>query len=197
MQRFTLLDVPWSYVVHLNSPGGVAKAMQTDMNNRRDYWYLSLIPILGFLAYYCAWRAGIAPAPSGWPDALPAAIPVSLSVDPSFLSTPSWAGNLPHAINVNAMALGVLAVAVAAGVVLFTWISILVIDAKRAAYRVAADYHEKRRGQVTGMLRPPEPTKWTSALVLDEEPKAYRSRLGSWIRHTYLNDRTSGALRHD
>jgi hypothetical protein len=81
--------------------------------------------------------------------------------------------------------------------VLFTWISILVIDAKRAAYRVAADYHEKRRGQVTGMLRPPEPTKWTSALVLDEEPKAYRSRLGSWIRHTYLNDRTSGALRHD
>jgi hypothetical protein len=171
--------------------------MRKDANRRRDYWYLSWIPIVAAVVYFCAWRAGVVPAISGWPVLLIPTLPFSLSIDPSLMTTPDWAGNLPQAIEANAVGVGVLVVAVACGIVLFTWIAILAVDAKRAAHRVATEYREKSRAPVTGMLRPPEPTKWTSALVLDEEPEAYRTRLGAWIRHTYLNDRSSGALRRD
>jgi hypothetical protein len=160
--------------------------MMNDQSNKREFWYLSLAPFITAIAYYVALQAGHAPS-----------LPTGYTIDLHPFDAIPWFFTTSQAFQQNGAALVMVAVATCVGVLLFTWVGIMVIDAKRAAYTWYENYRLEQQGAVSGMLRPTPRPSWSSSHVAHEEPKPYRSRFSQWIRHAFEDDHTSGKLRKD
>jgi hypothetical protein len=157
--------------------------------NKPDYWYLSLVPIVVAIGLYLAHQNG---STIGTTD-------ITLPVLPNItLPNLSLTVNMPGGFQPSGTMMGMVAGSVALGVLLCTWLVMLLADGKRGAQNLLTGRKQQRRGAVSGMLRP-EPTKveWSSKNLATEEASAYRSRMSAWIRQQIDSDRTSGVLRID
>jgi hypothetical protein len=157
--------------------------------SKRDYWLFSLVPFAAGVAIYMAKENG---ATFSLPFS--ASTPALGDINAQLPGSPNWA----QAFQSNGLALGAILVGAIVGVLLFTWIALMAIEAKRKAEGWLEQKHAKERGPVTGMLKDEGKAAWTSAaLDTSAEPEAYTTRVSNWIRHTVEDDKTSGVLRLD
>jgi hypothetical protein len=156
---------------------------------KRDYWALSVVPIAAALFLFMSRQNGTA-------FALPFSVstPGLPDLNGHLPASPNWA----QALQTNGLALGAIVAGTILGVLLFTWIALVVIDTKRTAEGWIEKKQVEKRGPVTGMLKDEGKAAWTSAQLEDDsEALTYSTRVSKWIRHTVEEDRTSGVLRLD
>jgi hypothetical protein len=156
---------------------------------KRDYWLLSIVPFAAGLLLFMAKENGIV-------FSLPFSVSTLGLPDPNgFLpSSPHWS----LAFQSNGLALGAIVAATIVGVLVFTWVALIIIDAKRSAAGWIEKKQVEKRGPVTGMLKDEGKPAWSSAQIEDDSGSVtYSPRVSKWIRHTVEEDRTSGVLRLD
>jgi hypothetical protein len=156
---------------------------------KRDYWLLSIVPFAAGLLLFMAKENGTV-------FTLPFSVSTLGLPDPNgFLpSSPHWS----QAFQTNGLALGAIVAGTVVGVLVFTWVALIIIDAKRGAAGWIEKKQVEKRGPVTGMLKDEGKPAWSSAQIEDDSGSVtYNTRVSKWIRHSVEEDRTSGVLRLD
>jgi hypothetical protein len=137
-------------------------------NNRNlDFVYLAVIPFIAAMAFLVIYVDGLAPTVS-----LPA------------IGGP-WGSaleSLRQFASQNALAAASVAVAVVVGIIGFTWIVMVLLDAKSGAQALIHRALRRPPGMVSGILRPEYDRTWTASMGTANEPaKPYRAKQGSWL----------------
>jgi hypothetical protein len=157
--------------------------------SKRDYWWFSLVPFAAGVALYMAKQNG---ATFSLPFS--ASTPALGDINAQLPGSPNWA----QAFQSNGFALGAILIGVIVGVLLFTWIALMAIEAKRKAGVWLEEKKTKERGPVTGIFKDEGKAAWTSSAPnVNSEPDTYTTRMSNWIRRTVEDDKTSGVLRLD
>lgn len=150
-----------------------------ERTNRSDLWYLSLIPLGAAILFFAGWLKGVV---------ISAQVPLALA---AAVTRMPWIMNTPGTAHDNGLALLVVALGTIAGALLFTFVALLVVEAKRQIVALYRAYQLGRRGAVSGVIRPRPRSVWSSHHSLIFEPRPYRTRLGLWVRREYERRDTS------